>query len=251
MKYNLLYERVPSYMRTPFINSGYRLGGTSKEALISLFKWHNETMNAWTLLVIPIISTIIYSFLYFNGFLTNYKDILVLFLMPLHTIIHAPFSVCNHLMSPLDIKTHYWWRHCDVAGTHFSSFLLSIPLTFYVFSHYAIILYLVQGLVSGMLIYYEYIQYLNDRRGWNRVFKVSLVTLEVTLYLLPVIYTNTIYSYLIPLVLLFGGICYGFHIPERLVPNKFDILLQGNTIMHLTLLIAHLLEYSFILDRLV
>lgn len=41
----------PSYScRYPYVLSGYRSGGTYARCLLSLFEWHTETFNAWTMI---------------------------------------------------------------------------------------------------------------------------------------------------------------------------------------------------------
>lgn len=44
----LSIEEVPVWLRfNPFIRTGYRPPMTVREALLSLFSWHNETVNVW------------------------------------------------------------------------------------------------------------------------------------------------------------------------------------------------------------
>lgn len=39
---------TPAFLHTPFILSAYRVYFTPRLALASLFRWHNETVNAWS-----------------------------------------------------------------------------------------------------------------------------------------------------------------------------------------------------------
>ncbi|XP_021899368.1 heptahelical transmembrane protein ADIPOR1-like [Carica papaya] len=46
------FREVPEYMRdNEFIVGYYRVNWPLKEALFSLFRWHNETLNVWTHLI--------------------------------------------------------------------------------------------------------------------------------------------------------------------------------------------------------
>ncbi len=246
--------QVPDYMRTPFITSGYRLGGTYQEALFSLFRWHNETLNSWTLLIIPVVSLTLFLHSLRSGMITTKEQALITFFMPLHTLVHAPLSVQNHLHTCRDKLTHFFWRNADVAGTHFASILLHIPLSYFVFSRPVFyFLLFCQSCVGLILMRQEYNEYMSIKRGhtihWNRVVKVLLVTLEVVLYLIPVLYKRSFHAFWIPLSLILGGLTYALHIPERFFPGRLNFVFQGNTIMHFSLLVAHLLEFSFVLQN--
>lgn len=49
-EYKLLrYEELPEYMKeNEFIRDYYRAEWPIKNALLSFFSWHNETINIWT-----------------------------------------------------------------------------------------------------------------------------------------------------------------------------------------------------------
>ena len=43
------YKELPKYMKdNEFILNYYRANWSLKEALFSIFRWHNETLNVWT-----------------------------------------------------------------------------------------------------------------------------------------------------------------------------------------------------------
>lgn len=103
-QYTLGYHEV---IKVPYILSGYRVGDTTSDAILSLFRWHNETLNAWSLIIIPVVSIVMYITHLCSGTLSGTMvDYIILGLIPLHTILHAPFSVGNHLMRGLDELTH-------------------------------------------------------------------------------------------------------------------------------------------------
>ena len=175
-------EEIPEYIRVPYILSGYRVGGTMKEAMFSLFQWHNETMNAWTLLIIPIVSLILYG-------LYNEGEI-IMFLLPFHTLIQIPCSVGNHLFRGMDEVTHTLWRNLDLMSIHMASWLVCVAFSYYVYSriaYYSIIS--IEFCISGYLILMEYRHYLHVKRGekpvWNRLLKTCLVGIEVGVCMFP------------------------------------------------------------------
>lgn len=231
-------EQVAEYVRIPYIKTGYRKGGS----VMDLFRWHNETMNMWSLLVIPVISIFIYSMYGWGE--------PVLFLLPLHGILHVPFSVGNHLFRELDFVTHTRWRMLDLLATHVSSFILCVAFGYYFYSRfvYSVVLCL-EFIICSYLVWLERVHYGCVKRGeeveWNRGMKTLLVGIEVFVYLLPLLYRG--YT-VVPLSLIVGGITYGMGIPERYYPYRFDYVFNGNHIMHIMLLVAHVGEYSYMLD---
>lgn len=45
----ICYEELPGYMKdNEFILNYYRASWPIKQALFSIFRWHNETLNVWT-----------------------------------------------------------------------------------------------------------------------------------------------------------------------------------------------------------
>lgn len=51
MRIGLHAHDVPHGLRLAGILTGYRQGGTYGECLLSLFSWHNQTLNSWTMIL--------------------------------------------------------------------------------------------------------------------------------------------------------------------------------------------------------
>ena len=54
-------DEVPEHLREPFIScsAGYRVNLTWSQCLLSLFRWHNQTLNIWTHLPFTIVCVIL------------------------------------------------------------------------------------------------------------------------------------------------------------------------------------------------
>ena len=103
--YNLTKNEIPLFLKEEYIYTGYRLNGNYYTCLLSLFKIHNETMNAWTMIIGSIISSY-YLYYYLNLFqFTNFLDKMPFYCLWLSSILHMPLSVGNHLFLCIDKKT--------------------------------------------------------------------------------------------------------------------------------------------------
>ena len=62
--YNMQAEEVHEGSRYTFIYSGYRAALTRSAAMMSVFKWHNETMNIWTHLLPFLVSVPVMAYVF-------------------------------------------------------------------------------------------------------------------------------------------------------------------------------------------
>ena len=105
---------------------------TYDACLASLFEWHTETLNAWTILAHGAIHVALFSFFLASRTLRGVD--LALFLT--HTLViaaHALLATGYHLFMPISIETHLLWRRLDAVGAYASFTATAALLTYYAF----------------------------------------------------------------------------------------------------------------------
>jgi predicted membrane channel-forming protein YqfA (hemolysin III family) len=263
--YNLTRNEVPIFLKEKYIYTGYRLNGDYYQCLLSLFKLHNETLNAWTMIIGSIISSY-YLYYYMNILKFNcFLDKIPFYYLWLSSILHMPLSVGNHLFLCINKKTFVFWKKIDLIGIFFVSVLLTFGFSYFVFKNPFITIYLT--LFSFIL--YSIATILISNRDYDQGIEKFLHTIGISfiviIYLIPII-INTIYDYsnfntflefiynsiyfhnsiIIIGSLLLGAIIFILQIPEKYYPYTFDIIGNSHQLMHLTLIIAHIAEYKFL-----
>ena len=121
-------QDVPDWIRVPYIHSGYIYPNlTLIQSLGLMFTWHNQSINAWTMILQSTISFILYSF---------YGNNIIFFLFMLSCLIHTPFAVANHILRHMNRETYALCKKLDVTFILISSCMLTFSLSFYVFHIY-------------------------------------------------------------------------------------------------------------------
>lgn len=263
--YNLTKNEVPLYLKEKNIYTGYRLNGDYYTCLLSLFKIHNETLNAWTMIIGSIISSY-YLYYYMNLFQFSCNlDKIPFYCLWLSSILHMPLSVGNHLFLCINKKTFTLWKKIDLIGIFFVSVLLTYSFSYFIFKNIFITLYLT--LFSFLIYSFATITISNKdyNKGINKLLHTIGIGFAVCIYLLPIIiniiydfnnynsfldYINNskyLYNIIIILSSLFcGAILFILQIPEKYYPYKFDIIGNSHQLMHITLIIAHIAEYKYL-----
>lgn len=237
MIYNLAKNEVPNYLKSKYLNNGYRVGGTYKSAIKSLFKFHNETFNAWSILIaIPINTILLYKFNIIKS---------PFILLWISTVIQVLCSVGNHLFLPLSKKISNNWRKADLISIFAVCPIMTYSFSYFVFKEYrSIILTLLSLCYSIRCI----INVLKSDQSCevNRSCSTIQIGKSVCFYLLPILFGSIYHFIFVSLFLSIGAIFFRFSIPEKYYPNTFDIIGQGQQIMHLTLVIANIIEMYFL-----
>lgn len=263
--YDLIKSEVPKHLQEKYIYTGYRLYGNYYQCLYSLFKLHNETLNAWTMIIGSIISTY-YLYYYINNILFELKYYQIPFYsLWFSSIFHMPLSVGNHLFLCINKKVFKLWKKIDIIGIFFVCVLQTLSFSFYVFKNPFNTFYLT---FFSFMLYSVATIIVSNREYDNGIEKVLHTTgigIMIFIYLIPIIFNlyldyfkyNTILEFIINskffynsiiiiLSLVFGGFIYVKQIPEKYYPYTFDIIGNSHQIMHLTLIIAHIAEYKFL-----
>lgn len=232
-------NEVPSWLRFPNIIFGYRYGGNKQSCLQSLFMWHNETVNAWTMILLNILS--LYCF-YKNCFRNDLTPYIAL---SLSTILHLPFSLGYHLFMPISETTLIKWRERDLIMALISICMQIYALNYFIFQKSITNFVFVLNL-SIVYKTWEQKKRILDKGIYMKYVIENILPLQF-FYLIPIFYSNNMFfikSFLFFCIT--GSMVYLKQFPEKYWPGKFDLLGSSHQIMHLILIVIHLLHYKFV-----
>lgn len=260
MQYGLHVSQVPAWLRFEELTTHYRLGpATYAQALCSLFRAHNECINAWTMIVASVLSTVALAYVLAVVKPTRGDDLVPFVALWFSAMIHLPFSVGYHLFMPISPDACNLWRKLDIAAIFASSCVLTFAIGYFV-------------LPKTLLVAITLCAALVTVIAWARIARFSMSTpLEkrslatfigsiVLIYLAPMLLqsardlvrlrrvTMPVAATLGVLVSLFvGGMTYVTSFPERFFPGTFDLVGSSHQIMHVAIAAAHMCEFAFIL----
>ena len=100
----------------PYIYSGYRTCQTYRDCFASIWKWHNQTLNIWTMIFSFFLGTFLYT-AKVNGH--NFLPMTVYYL---GQAVHNPLSVCYHTFMPVNL---IFWRTIDINAIVFMNLCAS------------------------------------------------------------------------------------------------------------------------------
>mmetsp|Transcript_15796 Transcript_15796/g.64521 ORF Transcript_15796/g.64521 Transcript_15796/m.64521 type:complete len:276 (+) Transcript_15796:1453-2280(+) len=250
-------EQAPRYLRREWIESGYRVGGGMLAAARSLFTFHNETVNAWTMVFMSDASTLL---LVYVKLVYEYIP-LPFALLWMSVVTHMPFSVALHLFIGISENSRRFWRTCDVFFMQFNSLLLSAALAYYVMDGLYIVLYA----TSALFVFLRSVYVTTIRSRIWRLSKPQLareMSYLVISYCSPLVIQGVkdlVLSWNVSLGVLphvigiifsmeIAYLCYSKHLPEKWSPGRFDLVGNSHQIMHVMGLVAHLLQWAFLLE---
>ena len=245
MKYNIKKIDALIFLQSKYLYKGYREGGTYLEGIMSLFRIHNETMNAWTILIaIPINTFMLIYFL--CTFVTGF-NIIPFFLCWLSTIIHVPCSIGNHLFLPISPEVSARWRKYDLIAIFVVCPLLTFSFSYFVFSlKTTMLISSICSYISIININYIYKSKDMECEIKDRISQTIQIGYVVSFYLFPILFKSFYYFIRIFISLALGALLFAYNFPEKYFPNTFCIYGQGQQFMHLTLVIANILEMLFL-----
>ncbi|GFR49043.1 hypothetical protein Agub_g11067 [Astrephomene gubernaculifera] len=125
MRTGLRVHEVPYGLQLAGITTGYRLGGTYMDCLKTLFTWHNQTLNSWTMIFGWLVSCCMLSWSW-QQLRPSGMDLVAFLALWLCPTLHLPFTVGYHQFLCISPEVLRRWRALDVAFI----FIASIPLTF-------------------------------------------------------------------------------------------------------------------------
>ena len=262
LKYNVTSDKAPSYMITRNIVKGYRVGGDYIQCLNSLFTMHNETFNAWTMVVLSLF-TYLGSWWIINNYQLTWDEQLVFIVFSLANIIQMPFSVGYHTFLPISSQVFNLWRKMDVCCIFIRSIMLSFVFSYFVFSLIGSIINVVICMMVAVWGIYYVLRFPKEF-SMNKIQQSLFVGVSVMCYIVPVMFAGIydIYmfhsftlivqsTFIMLIITVFGSACYAFGFPDRLSPGTFDIYFNSHTCMHLSLIFSAFFEFMFLLANMV
>ncbi len=258
---------IPEYMRMDHIFSGYRVGGNYHSCLRSIFEIHNETGNVWTMILTSICSTglLLWSVCSFLPSIssTTVIDYLVFIVFWISCVIHLPFSVLNHLFVAISEEVAHKWKILDICFIYVAAWLLNITESYYTFSDELSWMYWFNiGTGAVICITFIYLTMFKTRQGipTEKEKHTNRIGIASFTYIFPMFFhlirgatigifdLGSLSAFGTPLSLALGAFLFVKRIPEVFAPGKYDIWGNSHQLMHFTLLIAHIFEYTFMLN---
>lgn len=256
LKTGLKDTDIPDWLRFPMMKVGYRMGGSYESCLYSLIMWHNETINAWTMIAISSFSL---AFMVYCLVKLSPKngDVWPFIAMFLSVFVHAPFSVGYHLFMPISQKVYNQWRKLDIMFIFIASCFLTYALCYFIMPKW------ITWLITCVAIVVAFSAILKTRQlapgePMNRKTHTIFIATIILVYYIPIFYkgikdlvdnTFTIAvctMFVVPIMLLLGGYVYAKHWPECNYPVRFDMLGRSHQILHVLAGFAHAMECFFI-----
>lgn len=237
-------NEVPNWMKDGFIVRGYRVS-EYKGFVHEMFSWHNETINAWTMIASAIVSLSLYLWVIPRTSTLFEKFVFTAFLIS--CLIHLPFSLMYHLRMHISKEEKLGARKLDITFIFIASIFLTFALGAFVLPiHFTTML--------TCLSVYLAVKVIKDYDGHeeDKWYITMMLAKCVAVYLTPVVIAtinnlvHPVYAFSIILSLAIGAFVYVYQIPERFAKETFDYVGQSHQIMHLTLLVAHLAEFCFL-----
>jgi adiponectin receptor len=257
-KMNVKSEDAPAYMRHPYIMKGYRVGGDHWRCLQSLFELHNETLNAWTMVISSAASCVLLA--YVLKTLPWGWDILPFAVLTFSAVIHMPFSVANHTFIPISYETYTFWKLLDLDFIFVASSFMSFSLSYFVFPIWAVILNVAITVAVSFCSIRSFHMNVHKLSPENPMYprQVQMVGCAVACYWFPMfsiilqelwelrLGTPSFFAGGAIASLVVGAYVFATGWPQKHAPGSLDFFMNSHQLMHWTLLSAHLCEYAFL-----
>eukprot|EP00877_Chromochloris_zofingiensis_P009723 jgi/Chrzof1/5003/Cz15g08060.t1 len=255
---DLTREEAPPHVTYPYVIRGYTSGGDYRRCCRALFEWHAETMNAWTMIAAMAVSlSLLLSVLHTEQ--PSFEDALPFLALTASVVIHAPLSVGFHLFRGINLETYSVWRRLDQIFIFQVSVLVCFGTAYYVFPWWVV---LVTTAVAASIAQWgtQEIREMSPHYRRNRQEMVYFIGSIVMCYWFPMAYqsgldliagqvtTAVLYAVATMVALQLGGFVFANGIPEKYFPGVFDIIGSSHQLMHVAAVVAHSLEYGFVLE---
>lgn len=237
-------ERLEAWQRFPYLRKGYRVlippahASSSWDAiglcLRSLLRWHNETLNAWTMMASLFVGCCMYV-------ATKPSDAGAVLL--LGQILHTPVSVAYHLCMPISREVSARLRNADLAMVVVLNACATWAFSMKTFGK------MYASCVDCILLILAALTMMSNNKSRKQI--VGLVAFSAMGYYVP-IFWNVLHPRLwwgALLVILCHGtsaLCYINHWPQSKWPGMFDFGFHSHVIMHVMLFVCYNAGYVYV-----
>ena len=272
-----LSSLTPAYLHNPHILTGYRVYFTQRLALLSLFRWHNETLNVWTHFLPWIIFMLRYGAWMMKmmtgneandslvdgvvdtsstSIPTEWVDYLMFSIFYLSLILCMFWSSIYHLLGCCTYDLHQCLYRCDIGGILVLIWGSYIPALYYAFRCRAELQWIYCTIITLLVVILAInfnLPHCQQRRFHS--LRVGSLVLTIAFAILPTFHwigwvhekdypQVPLETFITPLAGMLGSYMIGFifysqHIPERWSRNgRFDFIGQSHNWWHLWIVIA-------------
>lgn len=236
---------APQWMRdNPSIVRGFRREGQYRGCLGELLSWHNETLNAWTMILGSAVSLALWGWSF--SFTACRPDAqMVFFTLMLSGVVGTPASVQYHLMCSVSADSKHACRRADVRCIFLASTLLTFALALFVLPLWGTCILV---LLSARLCIDTWLHY--PGTDDDKIALARRLAKTVGMYLAPMAFAFCVHGlphfWAALLSLAVGASLYVANVPERWAPGCFDHVGQSHQLMHLCIIAAHVTEFMFV-----
>jgi len=258
--YSTIDHDIPEYMRYHFIHHGYRMHLSMKEAFLSLFRIHNETLNIWTaLLSFVVFFVICMQVIFGTDDMTFWEkgSYVVYTITAMYTFLG---SLLYHWFQCMGQNHHECLLQMDISGIGILIMGSYYPPIYYAFQKaqafgifYLASITVMCILCSIMLFFPKFSQ------EKYRNFRVAVLSATALFGIIPLIHLfylhdgglqNPIFYAKFMAVMelyLWYGLAVFFYaskIPERILPGLFDVVGCSHQFWHTFVFVATYMHYS-------
>jgi len=255
----LRYNECPKYLlHNEYVMTGYRVNYSLKKCILSIFKYHNETLNIWThllgFLLFFILAVVTPAAMFDHP---SVWDVFIFSIFTLSAQIQMLGSAIFHIFHCYSERWYSWLAKLDYCGITIMIVGSYYPPLYYGFAcfqpwriAYMTIITVVGfiGLIMSVIPVFATPRFRTLRTGFFLVFGLFAVIPLPHLAILngisklgPLIWREAVMgaSYVI------GALVYLSRIPERWFPGRFDYSLgNSHVVWHYFTIVAALFQWS-------
>jgi len=240
-------DNVPMYRRMPGIVSGYIVipNCTYMMCMSSLFTFHNESCNAWTMVLLSAVAL----------FMSNMNNGVAEQLLCASTLIHMPFSVCCSLFIPMGEEVFKFWHTLDAMAMCLTAIPMGFSLGMGTLPMPLLVLNTVATAYMGCESAHHFWKAHNSSKKKKRCLAQTFkITGVVICFTFPLVYTiaqdgaskKSHYALCTLAGYASAGLLYSSKVPERWFPGMFDYFGSSHNLMHIILILVHVGQFSWL-----